>query len=268
MAGNKNAIAYAILKKEGISTENLSPREAWERVNALKNYQNLKNKKKPTIDWSFFESDKPFAPKSRMHSDPEKIAGVKCGEPMSLKEADGGKPNPKYAVTKNNAYRDNCQSCVLAFEARLRGYDVCAKAYDEHNYEMRNLARFPNRAYINQNGEYTKCMTLPKGVNPIEALKKQTSENRRYNVIVQVSKEMNHIITLFKKNGRLVFYDPQSNQKMGEDIFKKQYLREPNKKIEVFRVDNCTIVDFVADGVLEGVTKNDRERTSFTIYKK
>ena len=41
---------------------------------------------------------------------------------MSFAQADSGNVNPKYGT--DIGYSKNCQSCVVAFEARLRGYNV------------------------------------------------------------------------------------------------------------------------------------------------
>ncbi len=55
----------------------------------------------------------------------ETIAGVSRGEPMSFEEADSGHVNPKFGT--DIGYYKNCQTCVPVFEARLRGYPVCAR---------------------------------------------------------------------------------------------------------------------------------------------
>ncbi len=53
---------------------------------------------------------------------PASLGGVSRGKPMSFREADNFKVNPKYGTAPG--YAINCQSCVVTFEARLRGYDV------------------------------------------------------------------------------------------------------------------------------------------------
>ena len=55
----------------------------------------------------------------------ETIAGISRGESMSFEEADSGHVNPKYGTDRG--YSINCQTCVPVFEARLRGYPVCAR---------------------------------------------------------------------------------------------------------------------------------------------
>ena len=54
---------------------------------------------------------------------PETIAGVKRGWEMSHEEADSGKVNPNY-LFDIDAYKYNCQCCVVAYEVRRRGFDV------------------------------------------------------------------------------------------------------------------------------------------------
>ncbi len=53
---------------------------------------------------------------------PATIGGATLGKPMSFKEADTYQVNPNYGT--KNGYSINCQSCVVTFEARQRGYDV------------------------------------------------------------------------------------------------------------------------------------------------
>lgn len=58
---------------------------------------------------------------------PQKIAGVKrTAESMTFEEADNYSVNPNFWSSRQ--YRINCQTCVVANEARRRGYDVVAGA--------------------------------------------------------------------------------------------------------------------------------------------
>ena len=69
---------------------------------------------------------KPAAkPEKDPDGNPDTLAGVKRGEPMSREQANEGRVNPNYG--KGPGYQTNCQSCVVAYEARLRGYDVQTK---------------------------------------------------------------------------------------------------------------------------------------------
>jgi len=70
--------------------------------------------------------------KSIERKDPEEIAGVKRGEPKTFLEAAqiGVNPNIGDNEKTNEGYVNNCTSCVLAFEAQQRGYDVEAVSGD------------------------------------------------------------------------------------------------------------------------------------------
>lgn len=60
---------------------------------------------------------------------PQTIAGVaRTVEAMTFDEADSGATNPRYS--DSIGYRNNCATCVVANEARRRGYDVIAKGRD------------------------------------------------------------------------------------------------------------------------------------------
>lgn len=50
------------------------------------------------------------------------LGGVSKGNPMSVNNADDKNANPDFE--KKDSARINCQTCVIAYEARRRGYDV------------------------------------------------------------------------------------------------------------------------------------------------
>lgn len=76
---------------------------------------------------------------------PDEIAGIKRGEPMSWKMADSGNTNPY--IGQERGYSINCQTCVVAFEARLRGYNVSAKPNTKGSM-LEKLSRATNLAWI------------------------------------------------------------------------------------------------------------------------
>lgn len=51
------------------------------------------------------------------------------GEPMTHDEADKGKVNPGITDDVWGGFGSNCQSCVIAYDARRKGYDVYAKSH-------------------------------------------------------------------------------------------------------------------------------------------
>lgn len=75
---------------------------------------------------------------STVSEESRQINGVVRGLPMTSEEADSGKCNPNKPdrwcdreeyntqMAEKGGYLYNCQSCAVAFEARVRGYDVIA----------------------------------------------------------------------------------------------------------------------------------------------
>lgn len=75
---------------------------------------------------------------------PPELGGAKRGTQMTFEEADSMHVNPNYGM---QGYSTNCQSCVVCFEARQRGYDVYTVANTRGSMpEM--LARNTNLAWI------------------------------------------------------------------------------------------------------------------------
>lgn len=58
----------------------------------------------------------------RINNRRPQIANMTPGNSMTFEQADSGHVNPNYG--KDYGYSINCQSCVVAFEARERGYNV------------------------------------------------------------------------------------------------------------------------------------------------
>ena len=80
---------------------------------------------------------------------PERIAGVKRNEKgfMDFLEARGGSEllgasasNPHFMEGDN--FNNNCQTCVVAYEARRRGYNVEAKPYQPGRLEFQECISF------------------------------------------------------------------------------------------------------------------------------
>lgn len=177
----------------------------------------------------------------------EIIANVKRGKPMSFNQANEGKVNPNY--NKGGGYKINCQSCVAVFEARLRGYNIETKPYNKNDKITKELAYYPERAYIDkQTGKAPKTIqdeSITSNKTMLKWLDKQIKAGQRYGFIFDHSRGR-HIITAYKTDkGELKFYDPQSGEHGGENMLETiRYKRQRNGlKIkcppEIFRVDNA-----------------------------
>lgn len=170
------------------------------------------------------------------------IAGVKKGLPMSFKKADGGRVNPN--VNKGGGYLINCQLCVAAFEARLRGYNIKAKPFDSKNPYMLQLGYEPNLAYIDKKTGKSPEF-IPTNANNVEEceqwLKDNIKRNERYAIGYQkIETGGFHIIEVRKKiNGDLEFYDPNSGEFFGKEKLKEMnFNSKKNLSPEVFRTDD------------------------------
>lgn len=172
------------------------------------------------------------------------------GDPMTFEQADGNKVNPKYGEDK--VYGANCQSCVPAYEARRRGYDVTARPYDSAEQERvgRNVAmawRDPK----------TKWYPLPKRCKctnhdeMVEYIKNTVGDNTRWQYEFRMGDGGMHTIVVEKENGALILYDPQNGLVVNESGIRK-YLEktdvtytetwEDGKTVDrspkLFRIDN------------------------------
>lgn len=219
-------------------------------------------------------SEKPKAPKKETKpgnptGDPETIAGVKRGDPMTREEADKGKANPNYL--QGGGYRTNCQSCVVAYEARRRGYDVTTKP-NTRGSALDKLSRASHEAWIDP-----KTGKTPERPQPNEFVKTPKQCRNMLENTIQPGERYTlghswkgrsrtgHIICADKDaNGNLRLFDPQSGTTMmGKDI--DNYLSRVKYTTSVYgykincsprllRVDNLSINPAYADDIMEAKT--------------
>lgn len=125
------------------------------------------------------------------------------GKPMSPMQASAG-TNPHYNP-KYDAYSSNCQRCVLAYEARRRGYDVTA------------LPTYSGDL-LPYGGDFLKGLSNPKVVNVGKSKRKIENEMHNYGngarAIISVSKGRNgHVFISENRNGKITYIDPQTNKR-------------------------------------------------------
>lgn len=218
------------------------------------------------------EPKKPAGPK-----DPDTIGGVKAGEPMSREEANNSNANPKFMESRG--YQVNCQSCVVAFEARLRGYDVQAKANDAGNKAAKALSIDTNLGWIDPaTGKPPEILRDTSVTTPKKCkawLETTIQEGERYTFEHGWKGRGNsgHIISVDKdSSGSLRFYDPQSGKTMqGAEIDMYLSRTKLTKSIKTYgltdsgklvfalagltRVDNMQINPQYSDGIMEAASK-------------
>ncbi len=153
---------------------------------------------------------------------PARIAGVKRGEPMSHEQADQGNANPNFS--KGGGYWTNCQSCVVAYEARRRGYDVITKPNTKGS-KLSELSRQSSHAWIDPKtgkvAEFERNTSVTTPTKCRKWLEETIQPGERYTFGHQWKgrTRSGHIIHADKnESGELRLFDPQNGKTMtGKD---------------------------------------------------
>lgn len=230
----------------------------------------MAREKERTKDWPS-DKKKPANPLG----DPEVIGGSERGEPMDRAKANSGNVNPDFKKVPGSTI--NCQSCVVAFEARLRGYDVKAKP-NHHNSAAEHIAQKTNAAWIDpktgkhpeilQNDDPSvKVWTQKKIYNWLESNVGKSGERYTFQHGWKTKQTSGHIISVDRDNsGSLRLYDPQTGRTYTGGAI-NDYLAcvkatvsiptwaGPIKmpRLGLTRVDNMQINSKYADKIMQGI---------------
>lgn len=200
-------------------------------------------------------SSSEFNPDKYIEKEDTSIAGVEKGREMTFTEADSGHVNPNFEEC--DGFQCNCQTCVVVFEARLRGYDIEAKPF-EMTSNASSLSEKTNLAWLTPEGEHPDYI-MNFEANSVDAAYQFISDTvkpgERYTLegVWKGGFGCGHIISVFREEtGNLVFYDPQVNTIYNSKSIKEQFLNFMQKgntedsAIKLLRVDNLDIdTDFV-----------------------
>lgn len=172
-------------------------------------------------------------------ADPENVLGPRIpatlkealgekGAPMSPAKASSG-TNPHYS-TEYEAYQSNCQRCVLAYEARRRGYNVTA--LPTYSGDLLPYGR-----------DYLKGLSNPKtidlGKSKLKLEKQMGSFGSGARAIVHVSKGMNgHVFIAENRNGKISYIDPQVNKRYSNINLSHV------SGVQVTRIDNQSFTEY------------------------
>lgn len=200
-------------------------------------------------------------------NDPKTIGGVAAGDPMSHDEADNSNANPNYK--KSTGYQINCQSCVVAYEARLRGYDVTAKANTRANQDAQYLSHMTHHAWIDPaTGKYPDLTRNdPSKVRTAKQTRQwmeetvQPGERYTFQHSWAGRGRSGHIVNLDRDSkGNLRITDAQSGKTYTGDSL-DGYLSRTKAVTSVYgtkiptlgllRVDNLQINPEFSDGIME-----------------
>jgi hypothetical protein len=200
----------------------------------------------------------------------ETSLGVKRGSSMTFEEANEMRGNPHYG--ESEAYRINCQTCVVANELRRRGFPVEAlpnlkgsvQSMLSHKTESAWLdadGNIPSKYYIGGRAKLDVATVVFPKVN-WKQFKQATSEPGRYHVDwIWKRERCGHIVTFERfADGTGRWYDPQT----GAINFMTRDYASRIKGMSVLRVDNLTANPEVCGKVL---TKASSEAVSGTASK-
>lgn len=147
------------------------------------------------------------------HSIKPRISGAKQGDKMSFAQADSGNVNPKYG--SDIGYSKNCQSCVVTFEARLRGYNVRVLPNTKGSV-LEELSRNCNWAWINpetgESPQYIFDSSLTSANEYLNFVREKVVQGNRYTIQFAWKGRDNygHIVNLDRtEDGRLRIKDNQ-----------------------------------------------------------
>ena len=180
------------------------------------------------------------------------VAGVSAGEQMNFDKADGRKPNPNY--NKGGGYQTNCQSCVVTYEMRRRGYNVQTLPNNEGSM-LQVLSRDTSLAWVDrETGLPPKYITpaQPTAKKTFTFLQNELKSNNRYTIeFTWRGGTKGHIVHIDKVADELRIYDPQTGQiRRGEQIV--QYLKLTKiSSIQLLDVEACDLNLNVANKIME-----------------
>lgn len=172
------------------------------------------------------------------------VATVKQGKPMNFTQADGGAPNPNFK--KGGGYEKNCQSCVVAYEMRRRGFNV--EAMPNYKGSMSEVLSYKtNLAWIDRTTGKNPSYIYTQGRSLNERLdwiKDNITPNKRYTIEWTWSgKNYGHIVNLYKNNKNVLsLYDPQSGINRIDILDIKDYLSDcVRSSLKLLCVQDCDI---------------------------
>jgi hypothetical protein len=186
------------------------------------------------------------------------IANTPQGKAMNFQQADGGAPNPNFK--KGGGYRTNCQSCVVAYELRRRGFDV--ETLPNFNGSMLEVLSSDTRlAWVDrETGKPPVYITpaQPTCAKSFDWIKQNVKSNNRYTIEFGWKRSSKgHIIHLYKNDKNILsLYDPQSGTNTLGDEAVLNYIKgvKPST-IQLLDVESCDINMNVANRILQGVKK-------------
>ena len=158
------------------------------------------------------------------------------GKPMNVTTAVSG-ANPYHDLGPE--YQYNCQRCIVATEARMRGYDVQALAtYD--NDTMPSGSNYLSN-FNNADMHLIRHTTANANRRDVEAQMAEMGNGSRAVMAFSWSGGGGHVINVVQSRGRTRYYDGQIGMEVSASHLFNSISRSHN--IELTRVDNLSFSD-------------------------
>lgn len=158
------------------------------------------------------------------------------GRPMNVTAAVSG-ANPNHDLGAE--YQYNCQRCVVATEARLRGYDVQALATFDGDTMPSGSNYLSN--FNNPDLHLIRHTTPNANRRDVEAQMAQMGNGSRAVLGLEWSGGGGHVINVVQSRGRTRYYDGQIGAEINATALFNSIRRGSN--IELTRVDNLSFSD-------------------------
>lgn len=181
--------------------------------------------------------------------------------PMPIKIADERHPNPNY--NNGEEWQTNCQSCVVAYELRRRGYRVTSLARgtgltDELAQDTAKIWADPTNGL-----KPRKTKMFAKDEESIgdfmQRIANSLEKGGRYNIdFLYSGKSYGHIFTIeCKRDGTIIAYDPQTGNifdnamQVDNKNILYAFLQQCDCNINILRVDDKLIRADLIDNIVQ-----------------
>ena len=167
--------------------------------------------------------------------------GFEKGAPMSIPQAREN-VNPTGDMS-------NCQTCVVTYEARMRGYDVEALPNDKTNIMVSALEHNQNMAWIDPKTGQIPLPILKYDLKDeqdcYDWLNSTIQNGERYTLTWRWKHEyVGHVVNVDKdSNGNVRIYDPQGNIEVSGKENLLDYMKDfaYESPLKILRVDNLEL---------------------------
>lgn len=147
--------------------------------------------------------------------------------------------NPHYG--EGEEYAVNCQRCVIAYEARRRGFDVTARPASLLDEPAKHAEHEKGWANVFENGSSDLCQiygSTPEEIKGnINSVMKSCGNGTRAVVEVHINNKKGHVFIAEYINGKTHFIDPQTGERdvgyifdLGISANRTRLLRTDDKK--------------------------------------